>query len=688
MNNGLVAVISAMVCGAVTSAVAAETGKPNILLILADDLGWSDLGCYGGEISTPNLDALAKDGLQFREFYNSARCSPSRAGILSGLDPHLAGFQILGGKFVRNAVTIPEVLKHAGYRSCMVGKWHLGTKDTPVDHGFDEYYGFLGGFNSYWSQAPYVRLPEGREKRVYPEGGFYSTDAFADYTQDFIGDAQKKNQPWFLYLAFNAPHFPLHAPEADIEKYEAMYFEKGWDGIREERLARQKKLGLVPPGTELTPRPVMPSNAWNEHTGWADKEIPAWNSLPEDRRHDLARRMAVYAAAVDRMDRAVGQIVASLKTGGQLDNTLIFFLSDNGACAEWDPWGFDTFQPAQKLYNILHTGDDLKKVGGPDSYISYGSGWANACNTPWRLFKHYCQEGGTRTACIIHWPAGLKTKGVVQNAGDILDFMPTICALTGAEYPKTWNGTATFPLEGVSLLPVFSGQPPAQRLICREHEGNRSIRDGDWKLVALEGKPWELYNLVSDPVEMHDLAMQQPERVSGLDAAWRKWAARNQVEMTERRQEKPVKPAVPTESFPGTPQIAGNPITIRCDVDTTATDGVILAHGGRECGYALYLKDGHPVFTVRTDEKTAVSITSDAVSGKFSLLAALRADGTMTLSVNGGKATEGKVSGLILKQPKDGLSIGKDDLSAVGAYKPPNLFTGTVTNVKITTDSF
>ena len=498
--------------------------RPNIVLILADDLGWSDLGCYGGEIQTPHLDALARDGLRLTQFYNSARCSPTRASILTGLHPHQAGFPNLSGRLPENAVTLPEALQPAGYRSYMVGKWHLNAKNPPTERGFEEFYGMLGGYNSCWQEAPfYTRWPQDRRKREYPKGGFYSTDVFADYAVDFITDGQKSGQPWFLYLAFNAPHFPLHAPEADIAKYEAMYFEKGWDRIREERLARMKELGLVPRDLALTPRSNVPANKFNPQTGWADKDNPAWASLPEDRRRDLARRMAVFAAMVDRMDAGIGRVVAHLKMTGQFENTVLFFLSDNGACAEWDPYGFDNESGPQ---NVLHTGADLKRVGGPESYISYGSGWANAGNTPFRLYKHYNHEGGVRTPFIVHWPAGLKARGLAPGPGYITDFMPTICALAGATYPQERDGTAIQPEEGVSLLPVFRGEPMPKREIFIEHEGNRSVRDGDWKLVAQHDKPWELYHIAADPTEMTNLAAQEAQRVDSMAASWDAWAQR------------------------------------------------------------------------------------------------------------------------------------------------------------------
>ncbi|QOV91586.1 arylsulfatase [Humisphaera borealis] len=518
-----------VVVGLISSgASAADAPKPNILLILADDLGYSDLGCYGSEIRTPNLDALAASGVRFTQFYNSARCSPTRVSILTGLHPHQAGFPNLSGVISKNAVTLPEALKPAGYKSYMVGKWHLSKATSPTVRGFDEFYGMIGGYNSCWQEDPfYSRLPEGRQKRTFAPGKFYATDAFADYSEDFLDDGKQSGKPWFFYLAFNAPHFPLHAWEEDIARYEPIYAQ-GWDKIRAQRLAKQKELGLVPASVELTPRSNVPANRFNTQTGWADKDNPAWDSLPADRRADLARRQAVFAAMVDRMDVAIGRVIDRLKKNGQFENTVIFFLSDNGACAEWDPYGFDKSSSAT---NVLHTGDDRKKVGGPDSYISYGSGWANVGNTPFRLYKHYNHEGGINTPLIIHWPAGLKAKAgsLVKSPGHIADFMPTVLDLAGATYLKEHAGNAILPMEGVSLVPLMNGQAAAPRRIFVEHEGNRSVRDGDWKLVALAGKPWELYNLAQDPTEMHDLAQRSPEVVTELSRLWQEWAERCSV---------------------------------------------------------------------------------------------------------------------------------------------------------------
>ena len=700
-------------------AAAAPAAKPNILLILADDLGWSDIGSYGGEIQTPNLDALAKGGLRFTQFYNSARCCPTRASLLTGLYPHQAGVGAMSndrgpqfpgyrGTLQPDTVTLAEVLRDAGYRTYMVGKWHLHNQQgvKPTDRGFDEFYGMLGGYNSCWEEKPfYTRWPEGRVPRSYTSprdgqpGTFYSTDAFADYALDFIGAARKEAQPFFLYLAFNAPHFPLHAHESDIAKYEAMYFQKGWDVIREERLARQKELGLVPKDLALTPRSGVPPKSHAKPSLYAGKENPAWSSLPEDRRRDLARRMAVYAAMVDRLDVAVGRVVSDLKQHGQLDNTLILFLSDNGACWEWDPLGFDISSSPK---NILHTGDDLKKVGGPGSYISYGSAWANAGNTPWRLYKHFSHEGGIRTPLIVHWPAGLgkdaergdaetRRGRFVQEPGHIIDVMPTLVEAAGAKYPNERHGTKIQPMEGRSLAPLFSASPrlPSPRLLYWEHEGSRAVRDGQWKLVSLSGDAWELYDLAADPTEMNNLITNQSAKAQELTQQWEVWAKRCQVKV-ERDLLVGTTAQAPSaggqKTAPATPQIANRPLRIRCEVQSESRAGVILAQGGRQHGYALHLEDGRPVFSVRIAGQLFSVKAPEVSAGRFTLEATLEKDGTMRLTINGREAASGKASGLIPAQPQDGLTIGEDTKTAVGNYTAPNPLAGKVENVRILTE--
>ena len=312
-------------------------GRPNIILILADDLGYSDLGCYGGEIATPNIDKLAQGGLRFTQFYNCARCCPSRASLLTGQYAHRVGFGGMSGSLPDTCVTLPEVLRTAGYTTFMSGKWHLG-QPGPVLRGFDEFYGMLGGYGSYWNPALYTRRPAGRVARSYAEGQFYSTDAITDHALDFVAQARQTTKPYFLYLAYNAPHFPLHAPKAEIAKYAQLY-EQGWDKIREQRYARMKQQGLIDARWPLSPRSVIPPNKVATEHDWSDKANPAWDALDGDRRADLARRMAVYAAAVDRMDQNVGRVVADLEQQGELANTLIFFLRGGGRQLSGDVQG-------------------------------------------------------------------------------------------------------------------------------------------------------------------------------------------------------------------------------------------------------------------------------------------------------------------------------------------------------------
>ena len=521
--------------GVVPALRSADPPKPNVLLILADDLGFADLGCYGGEIDTPHLDALAKNGLRFRQFYNGTRCCPSRASLLTGLYPHQAGVGNMNtqtdtpgyrGFPQPNTATIAEVLKAAGYHTSMVGKWHLsaGPKTPrPTDRGFDEFYGMVGGFNSCFQEDPfYTRLPADRTKRGYAKDAFYSTDVFGDYSLDFLAAARQAKKPFFQYLAFNAPHFPLHAKPDDIKRYADTYT-TGWDKLRERRLAKQVEIGLFPKGTPLSPRSPFTTRKDFLRTG----ENPAWDTLPADRRADLARRMAVFAAMVTSMDRAIGRVIDDLKRNGELDDTLILFLSDNGACAEWDPFGFDE---ASGPKNTLHTGDKLAEMGSAKTYHSYGSGWANAGNTPFRLYKHECHEGGIRTPFIAHWPKGIAAKGEFRDQpGHLIDVMATCAELGGAKYPAKRNDTAVTPMEGTSLLPAFADKPLKRELLAWEHEKNRAIRVGDWKLVAHGEKAWELYDLNADPVELTDLATKHPDRVKALSGKWDEWAKRCHV---------------------------------------------------------------------------------------------------------------------------------------------------------------
>lgn len=506
------------------SSVADE--RPNILYILVDDLGFSDLGCFGGEIETPVLDALAHEGVRLTQLYNTGRCCPSRAALLTGQYPHRVGLghmttNDLGRPGYRGVVsdeaqTIAQVVNTAGYRSFMSGKWHMGTPD-PTRHGFEEFYGTLVSAKRFFDPGHLIRLPKGREARRYEKGSFYATDAVTDHALDFLELARETpDKPWFLYLAYHAPHFPLHAPKDEIAKYKERYH-GGWDHLREERLVEMKKLGIVAKDTKLSAR-----STWQNYGETKTGTNPSWASLPEDRRQDLARRMAIYAAMVDRLDQQIGRVIASLTIANEMDNTLIVFTSDNGACFEWDPFGFDIVSSNQ---NILHKGAKLDKMGAEGTFHSVGSGWANASNTPWRMYKHFNHEGGIASPGIIHWPKGLKAEpGTIQHQpAHIIDLLPTAISASGAKYKGALD------LQGTDLVTEINQPSDSSRFLFFEHQGNRAVRFGKWKLVALDDQPWELYNIEKDRTESNDLAKKYPETVSELASAWDAWGAANQV---------------------------------------------------------------------------------------------------------------------------------------------------------------
>ena len=487
---------------------AAYADRPNILLIMADDMGYSDIGCYGGEIKTPHLDSLAANGLRFTQFYNTARCCPTRASLLTGLYPHQAGVgHMVGddkvegyrGRLNDECVTIAEVLRPHGYRTYMTGKWHVGEARPhwPVDRGFDRSYSLVSGGSNYF------RLDQGRilardDQRIEPPKDWYITDAITDHSVAFLDDhaRQSKDKPFFMYVAYTAPHWPLHAHPADIEKYKGQYL-KGWDALRQERHKRMIEMGLVDKNWPLTPRPddVRP---WAEAQDKGDKDL----------------RMAVYAAQIDRLDQSIGRILARLREQNQLDNTLIFFLADNGGCAE-----------------VIDRGTKGVPAGGADSFLSYGVGWANASNTPFRLYKHWVHEGGISTPLIAHWPQGIKRKNELDHQpGHLIDILATVVDVTGAAYPKEVNGKTIQPREGVSLRPAFEGKSLDRKApLYWEHEGNQAIRDGQWKLVKQHNKPWELYDLSADRSEMKNLAKEQPERVKTMSEQWEAYAKRARV---------------------------------------------------------------------------------------------------------------------------------------------------------------
>ncbi|MFC2098332.1 arylsulfatase [Bacteroidota bacterium] len=529
--------IALAIIPAVFTSCKSEKNPPNVILILCDDMGFSDLGCYGGEIKTPNLDRLANQGIRMTRVYNSARCCPSRASLFTGLYPHQAGIGYFAnfdkgapgytGFLQDRSVGISEVLKSAGYKTYMSGKWHMGDSPGPVEKGFDEFYGFTVPHSiSCWNPEAMFRLPEGRLMKKYDKDEFYATDAITDYAMDFLEDGLSERAPFFLFISYNAPHFPLHAPKEITDQYEPVY-EKGWDLIRKERFERMMELGIGDTYWELPPRSEVMIE--RRDMGYGGKPNPAWDSFTAERQKDLARRMAVYAAMIDRMDQNVGRIIQHLEEKGELDNTMIIFLSDNGACAEFNPLGFD-IQTSRD--NILNTGSRLDSLGLPGTYISYGSGWAMTSNTPLNLYKHYIHEGGISTPFILHWPGGILNPGSIdKRPAHIMDVMATCVEISGAEYPETNKSSKVLPMEGISLVPVMIGLEEVPRTLGFEHERNRGYLKGEWKIVSEEyrGNVWELYNIMEDRLEQNNLADRYPEKVEELASEYQVWAERVMV---------------------------------------------------------------------------------------------------------------------------------------------------------------
>jgi len=491
--------------------------RPNIILIMADDMGYSDIGCYGGEVNTPNIDKLASNGVRFTQFYNTARCCPTRASLLTGLYAHQAGIGHMTleegrrqafdygypgyrGSLNRDCVTIAEALKPAGYHTLMSGKWHVGTFEGmwPTDRGFDEYFGIIRGACNYFNPAP-ERLLIHNERRIKPDDDFYTTDAFTDYAISFVSDASKADDdPFFLYLAYNAPHWPLHAWPEDIAKYRGKY-RKGWDAIRKERYERMIRMGLV-----------------KEEWDLSDRDAPAWEDVPDEKKDELDYRMAIYAAQIDCMDQNIGRLIRALEQLGELDNTLIMFFVDNGACAEEDD------------ENECYGGGPAEQLGSKKGYfLTYGRAWANASNTPYRRYKHWVHEGGIATPLIVHWPERVKDGGAFRHQpAHLIDLMATCLDVGKAEYPTSYNGHSIKPLEGVSLVPAFDDKPLDREAIYFEHEGNRAVRMGKWKLVAAHREPWRLYDMDADRTETRDLSGQYGDRRAKMIGMYEKWAER------------------------------------------------------------------------------------------------------------------------------------------------------------------
>ena len=511
--------------------------SPNIVLIVADDMGFSDIGCYGSEISTPALDKLAKNGLRFSSMYNSARCCPSRASLLTGLYPHQAGIGHMvedygipspayQGYLRQECVTIAEALKQGGYQTGMSGKWHVGGSygiepstwmpgtqkfPTPRQRGFDHFFGTLAGAGSYYN--PHTLMEGDSLVEIDVDKEFYYTDEITKHAVKMIEQFQQTAAPFFLYVAYTAPHWPLHAPVEEITKYRGTYL-SGWDEIRKQRFARLKETGLISREWELSPR---------------DDAAPPWEDANNKEWEDM--RMAVYAAQIGCMDNGIGSIFAKLDDYSMTDNTLVIFLSDNGGCSELlqeEGW-IENHVGSKRNGTPVAPGNDPKKMPGTeDTYMSYDLPWANVSNTPFRLYKHWVHEGGISTPCIVSWPEQLRERTrILHEPVHLIDIMATCLEVAGISYPDEYNGHQITPLEGESLVPLLEGgEWKRNNPIFWEHEGNCAIRDEEWKLVSQYPGNWELYNMAGDRTELHDLSEHYPEIVQAMEKQYQEWANR------------------------------------------------------------------------------------------------------------------------------------------------------------------
>lgn len=508
-----------------------QSKATNVIIFLADDLGFSDIGGYGGEIRTPNLDRLAGSGVKLSNFHNTPRCSPSRASLLTGIHPHQTGIGILtgnnaaeggyAGNLNNRCATIAEVLKSNGYITAITGKWHLTNSPNvpngawPTDRGFDNFFGTLDGCATFFRPGTLTRGLENIESEADKDPDFFYTDAIGHEAAKFIRE-RPSDKPYFLYVPFTAPHFPLHAREETIKSYAGTY-DAGWDAIRAKRLERQKALGIIPKETELSPR---------------DARVLSWEEEPEKKWQ--VRRMEVYAAMITEMDTAIGKVLDQVKKNNEWDNTIIIFLSDNGASAESMP--LDDISEFRRAKNLISTRTrDGRKVvlgndpdvmpGGEDTYASYGIGWANVSNTPFRLYKRYTHEGGVMSPFIIHWPAGKLSGGKVNTSTfQLVNVAPTLYEALGVTYPATLNGNALEPLAGGSMLPALTSSDTEISQLWWEHIGNCAIIRGKWKLVRQYDWEWELYDLTADRNELEDLSDANPKIVAELSVEWQKLA--------------------------------------------------------------------------------------------------------------------------------------------------------------------
>jgi arylsulfatase len=558
MTLGGAAVAAGAGCIPRTAPRGRTPARPNILILFADDLGYSDVGCFGGEIDTPNLDRLAAGGVRLTQFYNTARCCPSRASLLTGLYPHQAGVGMMvyqdhgegyRGNLNERCVTFGEVLREAGYQTMLVGKWHAGHEphSRPEARGFDRFTGVYPHIDSYWKVLPgcdiyrdrrlFIKAQESPANPYRPAEEFYTTDFFTDVAMDYVDQAMKDpSRPFLLHVCYNVPHFPLEAPDRLIEKYRGRYLD-GWDRLREAKLARMKTLGIVPQTATL---PRVKGFVNRRIPGFTDVGVqtdylPAWDSLTDADKQELDFRRALYAAQIDRFDWNVGRLVEHLRQRGVLENTLILFFSDNGCSGEMGEFGLNWGTFTRANYR------EWRKKGGWS--ISQGQCWASCSNTPLRTYKKFVHEGGIASPLVAHWPAGIKGGGriVGNQTFHLIDVMPTLCELAGATYPQEHEGHPITPAPGLSMVPYLTGArvEAAPRTLYWQHENHAAVREGDWKLVTAndrEDAAWELYHLRDDRSESQDLINDRPEVAERLKKKWQQWAQEaNVVPFPEQR---------------------------------------------------------------------------------------------------------------------------------------------------------
>ncbi len=673
--------------------------RPNIIIIMSDDMGFSDIGCYGSEIHTPHLDSLATNGLRFSQFYNTGRCCPTRASLLTGLYSHQAGIGHMTsnyglpqyqGYLNQKCLTIAEALRPAGYRTYMTGKWHVtgafqadGPKETwPLQRGFDKFYGTFFGAGSLFDPNTLARdnthiTPE-NDPEYQAKDTWYYTDAISDNTVNFIHQHHQNHgdQPFFHYVAYTAAHWPMHALPRDIEKYQGKY-NQGYAPIYAARLEKMKALGLIDPAWQI-PGPIG---------NWSQIPLKKWE----------AACMEVYAAMVDSMDQGIGRIISALRETGQLDNTLILYLQDNGSSAErfgrgkvigplerptaptLPAMGKDELQ-TRMIPTQSRDGYPLRRgrgvmPGPPETQIGYGENWANVSNTPFREYKHWVHEGGISTPLIAHWPKGITAKNTwAKDPTHLIDLMATCLDLAKATYPAD-----KIPLEGTSLKPIFNGHKIKRgKPLFWEHEGNRAVRDHDWKIVAKGIKgPWELYNIAKDRTEMHNLAQKHPHRLKTMIAQYETWAKERGVVPFGSWSAKNRQKGSPKESFQlkdgdslpadKAPRIANRAFSIRAELAQLPAQGVIAAQGGSHDGWALFLKDQALHFSTRRNGKILTATAPLHPNSSPHLTAVITKD-SVNLSAGVRSFLTSKGNFILTSHPLDPLETGKDSSGIVGDY--------------------